>query len=366
MDEVVNNNKEILSGGVPEIKEMIQKFNDRESCAIKINQASDLGKKLEKDLQQERDKTEEDVKKTLLQEQNKFTIEEDTKLNKKNKELKDVQIKRNKAKDKGVRNRIQAETSDLVEENKSLHRVVRKTLKENGLPTYCDSNWFYVMYNPIGLKEWLIRILVFFTGIFLLPYLVLKITDPFWFFKFLLWIFMDVIFLAIYITIYLLSKDKDAGTLEEMREHRDKINENAKKIRLIKKDIKNDGDETGYNLQKFDSEIESLNKEICELTKIRDSKVAQFNDEKKQSVEDQVREQHQFTIENLQKKIEQQLEVCNDLKNQLNNIDQNISDSYEKEFTKQYTTKDVALRIMDLLENGSVSTIGEGFEIVKK
>lgn len=369
-DETKLDNREVagdfLQGGLSEIKELILAFNQKESCATQINQASDIGKKLEKELQQENENAEKDVQKSVLQEQNNFTLDEDNKLTQKKKQLKEVQGKRSKAKEKGIKNRISEKTADLVEENKSLHRLVRKTLKENGLPTYCDSNWFYTMYNPQGALEWLIRIAVFFVGIFFLPYIILNITDPWWFFKFFLWIIMDVVFLAVYITIYLLSKDKDSGTLEEMREHRDKIHDNEKKIKEIKKDIKEDNDESGYNLEDFDAQIEVLTQDIEELNNLKQEKINQFNEERKQSVEDQVRQKHQIIIAGIEVKIKEQLETCNNLTEQLNQIDTDIKNKYEKYLTQNYTTKDAALRISDLLENGNVQTIGEALEIIKK
>ena len=71
-------------------------------------------------------------------------------------EIKKIKSNRNKAKQRGIKDRITNETKDLVNENREYHRTIRKTLKENDLPSYCDSSWFYTMYCTQGMKQVLI------------------------------------------------------------------------------------------------------------------------------------------------------------------------------------------------------------------
>ena len=224
---------DFLKGGIEELQNMIRDLEDRDVCSNQVNVCANEGKKLEKELKQEMEALNKDVEKTVNEERQKAISDEEKIINAGNKRLKEVRSEREKAKDKGMRDRIESETQALVEENRDLHRTARRKLKENGLPAYCDTKWFYTLYCTQGGMEWLVKLLVFVAGLILIPGIVVAIVKPWWFLKILLWIVVMVVFIGIYMTIYLLTKDKDNGTLEDIRTERYKISDNEKQIRKI-------------------------------------------------------------------------------------------------------------------------------------
>lgn len=357
---------DFLKGGIEELQNMISDLENRDVCSNQVNVCANEGKKLEKELKQEMEALNKDVEKTVNEERQKAIGDEEKIINAGNKRLKEVRSEREKAKDKGMKDRIESETQALVEENRDLHRTARRKLKENGLPAYCDTKWFYTLYCTQGGIEWLVKLLVFVAGLILIPGIVVAIVKPWWFLKILLWVVVMVAFIGIYMTIYLLTKDKDNGTLEDIRTERYKISDNEKQIRKIKKGIKTDKDESYYNLGEFDKEATGLQEQITEATNIKNEKLKDFEENKKTEIIDKVNINHASAIQSKKDEISKKVGEYQNAVNVYNESSALITYKYEKYFTKQYTNKLSAQKMIELIQNGQAQNIEEAFNLISK
>lgn len=360
------NEMEFLNGGVNELQIMLNDINAREESIQRVNTIANEGKKLEKIQQQEQDNLNRDVNAALKSELAKATAEEDRIISDNTRKIKEVRGNRNKAKDRGVKERIENETRSLVEENRDLHRLIRKNFKENSLPSYCDTKWFYALYCTQGALDWIVKILVFLMGLVVTPYIVVELVNPWWFLKIILWAVIIVVFLAIYMTIYLLTKDRDTGILEEMRGNRYKIQDNAKEIRKIKKGIKNDTDESYYNLNDFDEEIEALQNNIEQTTKAREEKLKDFEENRKQKIIQQVNEAHSEALEKIKNDIASKSGEYNQAVEKANELKRMVAEKYEQYLTPQFTNVQSGQRMMEMIQNGQVSNIGQALQMLKQ
>ena len=363
----------ILNGGLEEIQSILNALNERDKEIGIGNEMAAEGKRLVKELQKEIDSAEDEKKQAVKDALIKYTAEEDEIIDNNKRKISEVEKKRSKAKNRGVKNRIENETEDLVTENKELHRTIRKTLKENGLPAYCDTKWFYTIFLTQGGMEWLIKILVFFVGLVLIPWLVTVIFTPTWKIKFFVglvkvfeWIVAALIFGAIYLTIALLTKDKDNGTLEAMREHRDKIRDNEKQIRKIKKGIKTDVDESSYNLESFDEELEALNSNLSRVTKIREEKVKDFEENKKQQVLDEVDEAHKNAISEAKNRVDQKAEEYKSQNDKVNGLTAQIQEKYGNVIPEKYLNEVGCRKMTELISSGQAKDIASALEILTR
>ncbi len=291
---------------------------------------------------------------------------EDKILAEENVKLKEVRQQREKAKNKGIRDRIEYETRDLSEENREYRRSVKRGLKENGLPAFCDSNAFFIMYCSQTAVEWVIRLAVFFAAFFVFPAVVLLIADPWWLWKLIWWVVIDVIMLAVYMTIYLISKDRDAGILDEVREIRDKIAENEKKIRKISSDIKKDPDESSYNLGEYDDEIKNIEAAIEEASLKKSGKLKEFEEFTKQTIIDKLNSERMPEINEKQKILEEKTDVYNQLNRKFTEMNQAIENKYEKYLTKQFSNRQKIQRMIELIETGQAVNIGQARELINR
>lgn len=359
-------NEDFLNGGADELQIMLKDLSERDESINKVNACAGEGKRLEKSLQQENDNLNKDINTSLKEGLIKATSEEDRIISDNNKKIREIKSERSKAKDKRVKNRIENETQGLVDENRDLHRLIRKNFKENNLPAYCDTKWFYALYCTQGGIEWLVKSLIFIVGLVIIPWIVVELADPWWFLKIILWAILMVVFIAVYMTIYLLTKDRDTGILEEMRENRYKISDNEKRIKKIRNSIKADTDESQYNLEEFDDEISALQSNIEQTAKTREEKLKDFEENKRQQIIDDVNKAHADTIEGIKKAIDDKLNEYKELSDKANELQKLVAENYEKYLTPQFTNKQCCEKMMTMIQNGQASNIGQALQMIKQ
>lgn len=360
------NYEEFLNGGVNELQMMINDLNARDESINNVNICAEEGRRLEKSLQQENDNIKKEINAALKEGLAKATEEEDRIISNNSKRIREIKSDRSRAKDKRVKERIENETQGLADENRDLHRLIRKNFRENNLPAYCDTKWFYALYCTQGGMEWLVKILIFAIGLVAIPWIVVELADPWWFLKIILWAILVVVFIAIYITIYLLTKDRDTGILEEMRGNRYKILDNEKAIKKIRNSIKADTDESHYNLGEFDEEINALQSNMEQTAKARDEKLRDFEENKKQQIVDGINEAHAETIRNIKVSIDEKMSEYKELSDKAKALQQSVADNYEKYLTPQFTNKQSCERMMAILQGGQASNIGQALQMMKQ
>lgn len=355
-----------LAGGADKLREILSALEERERCKSDMNSLVAEGKKVDGELKQLKSKLESDINTAVKKGMIEATAPEDKILAEENTKLKEVRQQREKAKNKGIRDRIEYETKDLTEENREYRKNVKRGLKENGLPAFCDSKAFFIMYCSQTAVEWVIRLAVFFAAFFVFPAVVLLIADPWWLWKLIWWVVIDVIMLAVYMTIYLISKDRDAGILDEVRDIRDKIADNEKKIRKISSDIKKDPDESAYNLGEYDDEIKNIEVTIEEASLKKNGKLKEFEEFTKQAIIDGLNTERMPEINEKQRVLEEKTGIYNQLSQKLTEMNQSIEDKYEKYLTKQFLNKQKILRMIELIDTNQAANIGQAREIMNR
>lgn len=355
-----------LAGGSDKLREILGVIDERDRCMANMNTLVAEGKKLDGEVKQLKSKLESDINIAVKNGMIEATASEDKILAEENVKLKDIRQQREKAKNKGIRDRIEYETRDLAEGNKEYRRVIKRGLKENGLPSFCDSSAFFIMYCSQTAVEWVIRLAVFFAMFIVFPAVVLLIFDPWWLWKLIWWVVIDVIMLAIYMTIYLISKDRDAGILDEVREIRDKIAENEKQIRKISSDIKKDPDESVYNLGEYDEEIRNIEAAIEEAALKKNGKLKEFEEFTKQTIIDGLNIERMPEINEKQQMLEEKTGVYNELSQKLTEINQSIEEKYEKYLTKSFVNRQKLTRMLELIETNQAANIGQAKELMNR
>ncbi len=134
-----------LAGGTDKLREVLSILDERDRYKADMNSLIAEGKKVDGEIKQLRSKLESDINTAVKNGMIEAVAPEDKVLAEENAKLKEVRQQREKAKNKGIRDRIEYETKDLSEENREYKRSVKRGLKENGLPAFCDSNAFFIM-----------------------------------------------------------------------------------------------------------------------------------------------------------------------------------------------------------------------------
>ena len=362
----VNQAEAVLAGGVAMIDEIIDAVNEVSNCSNTIKALNSEIKNREQEVKMLVAKMENDTAQAIREGLVEATAKEDQILKEHNAKLKEARQKREKAKNKGMKARIDEETKELVEQNKIWKRQIRRDLKENGLPGMCDSKIFFVMFSPNCPAEWIIRVAVFCMFLLVIPTLILTISDPFWLFKIFWFVVMDVIFLGVYVTIFLMSKDKDTGTLERVRELREEIADATKKINEIRNNIRSDSDESRYNLGEFDEEIKEEEVIIAEARIKREGKEKEFHEFTKAEIIERIQNEMQPIIDERSGELESKRHEAREWNDKYSAITKKINEEYLAALGKGNLEISKLQQIRQKLEQGECSTIGQALSSCAK
>lgn len=357
--------QDILSGDVEVLKEIIQKVTLRDELKEKLDDLGNQKKKLQNEWKRLQEQMETETNQELEKARQIATAEEDKILKEEEKELKETRQKRERVKKQGIRSRMEQETSDFVELNKANDKKIRKLIKENDLPLICNSKAFFVMYSPENLQEWVIRVAVLLVLLLGVPGLLVWILDPWLLWKILLWILVDLVIAAIYITIYLVSKDKDIGALEEIREIREKIEESNRKIKKIKQNIKQDTDESTYGLEEFDASLKTIEETIAFTQAKKEEKLQKFKESNEGIVIEQVKESYRKNIEMAQAQVELVANDYDAVNIQLAEQQAFITDRYEKYIDTALLEPEKLKKLLTIMQNQQAKTIQEALDLSK-
>ena len=163
-----------------------------EECLVFLNEARDtldelaLLEEQEKQLGQEEAYLEESleaenrlmtdtIQKTVKKRREEIRSTYEKEMGKVQDQLKKARSKREKAKNEGVKDRIRDETAPLWEEIRDLKVQLKTLMRQNHVPGYCQSAFYYSLYFPRHVKEYFqlfLLVLFFFLatpyGIYLL------------------------------------------------------------------------------------------------------------------------------------------------------------------------------------------------------
>ena len=132
-----------------------QAVQELEALNTEVEQLEADEKKLESSLKGKQRSVTETISQTVKQRKEEITKSYDAELGKAQERLKKVKAKREKAKNQGVKERIEEDTRGLVRENKELADQIKTLFKANHVPGFCRGNYYYALYFTRTFKDFL-------------------------------------------------------------------------------------------------------------------------------------------------------------------------------------------------------------------
>lgn len=287
-------------------------------------------------------------------------------LNARNKKIK---AKKEKHKDVKVSERIDEETAELRENNKSLLLEIKAKLKAGKTPKFCDTTLFYALFMPKSLKEFLL---------FLLGLLIVFLAIPFGVYTLFLaerfgeialaFIYVGMILLvgSLYLTINNKVKEKHLDTIREVRSLRIRYHQNMKHIRNIRRGIRNDADESSYGLEQYDDELVEINEEIKSVTEEEREALNTFETVTAPQIKDEIKGRYEEELNSLKEKHK---EICTEQKKveeKVKEFSLMLSKQYEAYLGKDTLTVQKLDKLIAHIEKGEASDIGEALALERK
>ncbi len=326
-------------------------------------------KKVEKELAQQKKELKELKESTVKKRLAEVTDKYDQEILKEENRLKKMVTKRGKAKEKGVKLRIEEETLELVDQNKELKRNIKASLKSEHLPSICKRDLYYILYFTNGIVE-----ATMFALIVILMLLVFPVT---------VYAFLPlneypeipafaVTYFTLVILIYLIykfigdhTKKKHEPTLRAVRQMKDQIAGNKKQIRNISKSIKKDKSDAAYELDDYDLNITKLKDKIVKIRADKEEAIKNFNDKTQNEIIMEIEKKESPQInktENKSAQIKVQREALAEKEQQ---IGLKISTDYIAYIGKEFSEVSKIDELLKIMETGKAKVVSEAIDIFK-
>lgn len=273
---------------------------------------------------------------------------------------KKVRAERSKAKAAGVKSRIEEETADLHEENRRLKKELQLRMKQDKVPSYCNTTYYYAMYFTKGIVEIALLLLTLALVLFVIPCgIYYFIPNRQVLYLLFIYIAVLILFFGAYIVVGNLTKDKHMSTLREGRKLRDVMRNNRRRIRTITRTIEKDRDEAGYSLEDYDQRLKQISQELDRLAKAKEEALSQFDKVTVLQIESEITGNSKAKIDGLEadfRKAKENLEVSKAKVQELNLI---LTDKYIPYFGREYMNAKVLNTLAGYLESGQASNLTE-------
>lgn len=279
----------------------------------------------------------------------------DKQIKAKNSEIEAVRSKRSKAREAGVNSRVETQTAGLKEEINSLKESLVNYCRLNKLPSLCSTGFFYSIYYPSGLGDWL-RLII--AAVIMVAAIIgahvygdMKV--------FIGVIAAVIVIIAIYVSIGARIKGKYSEQLANCRSIVANIRLDKKSIANITRNIRNDQSDAAYDLGSFDSDIANKNQECESLMTQKLQALSRFDAETKQQLIAEI-------DTNYGDKLRQAEESWNKARQQLDAAKARIAESENRlntEFVQYIGSRnlnhDTVSRMIELIAGGRAATVSD-------
>ncbi|MBQ8815437.1 MAG: hypothetical protein IJZ85_13190 [Lachnospiraceae bacterium] len=277
---------------------------------------------------------------------------------------KKVRAERSKAKAAGVKTRIQDETADLWEENRRLKKELSVRVRQNKIPAFCNTFYYFALYFTRGWLEALVLLLTFLLAFLVIPcgiyYLIPERRALYLVF---IYIAAVVIFFGLYIGIGNYTKDRYIATLKECRKIRDVISANRRRIRTITRSIEKDRDEQLYQLEDFDERLGRLAGELQDIENRKMAALKQFDNVTVKMIKQEIEGNSQEQMDSLNAGIaaaKAQLEKRQECIRALN---LKLTDEYIPYLGKEFMEPKALTGLEQILADGAAANLTEAKQL---
>ncbi|MDO4939520.1 MAG: hypothetical protein Q4E54_06125 [Lachnospiraceae bacterium] len=318
---------------------------------------------LESNVNQQKKKLDDTLNQTYKKRRDEIDKTYDGEIAKCNDKLRRAKAKREKAKNQGIKERISDETAPLRGEIKGIESQINSEIKKNGVPSMCNSGLFFSLFMPGSFKDILIIILLFAVVFFLIPFGVWKLFfDGSTIALFIIYVIDVLVFGGLYITISQSTVMKHHDSLVKIRSQRKEIAEAKKQIDHLADSIKNDSNESQYDLAVFDDEIAHINQQLADITMTKNDAISKFENVTKNILTEQI-------VSNAKPAIDEATAKLNEVTARLNEVDAarnakalEISDKYEVYLGREFMTRSKLEELAQIIDHGTVTNISEAKE----
>lgn len=367
-ENIFNQNVDFLI----QARDEVVQCNQLELQAKQLQEKED---KMRKAISQEEKSINDEINSTIKKRKADIESSYDSQLDASRKKVKKAQDKKNKKKNERMGKRVDEETASVRENTRQLKTEMKTLFKTNHVPSFCQSDCYYILFMPKGIKEILLLLLFLIIGlagipfgVFLLLSQVILAGNPIVAASYFMAVVIGVtllVVLGIYFLIFNLTKVKHRDTIAEGRKLRNQILANNKKIKAIKNAINKDKDESQYDLGDYDRKIDQFQADMDDVAEQKKAALTEFEKNAKAAITDEINGRRLGKLEDMKQQREAVEEEKNAIEQQLKEAKLAITNQYAKYLGKNICKEETLNDIINIMESEQIETISEGLAIYK-
>ena len=154
--------------------------------------------------------------------------------------------------------------------------------------------------------------------------------------------------------------------LKRGRALRNTLRENRKKIRVITRAIKRDGNEDIYDLEKYDDEIACAKQELEEIAARKKEAVSTFENVTKNIISDEIADSRRERLESLERALAETTASLQELENSIKEQNIRIADTFGPYLGKEYMDPDRLAELSRMIQSGRAGNITEAIRVYEE
>lgn len=340
-----------------EARDAVYRLNCDRSTAAGLAQQEE---RQERELEEARKEVESTIGRTVKQRQDEIAASYDTEMASGQERLKKARARREKARNKGMRERIAEETAELHAHSRELQMQMRTLFKKERVPAFCNTGFYYALYYPRGLKEIGVLFLTLLACFLFLPCGIYFLIPQHKFWQLIAVYFLDVLlFGGLYVLVGNRTRLRFQSALKQGRTIRNYLRDNARKIRLITRSIQKDGNEAFYDLEKYDDEIACIEQELEEISAKKRDALAAFDKVTKNIISDEIAAGQRQRLQQMEQALAETSASLRSLELSLKEQGLRIAGTYEPYLGKEFLDPDRLAQLVRIIQAGTASNITE-------
>lgn len=357
----------ILSGGIKELETVRQKLTELSTCQNRFEELQMQETRLEKQVKGKEKDIADEVGTALRQRKEEIEKTYDAQLDLTRQQIKKIKSRKLKSKNEKVSERIDNETAGTREEYRLLNLEIRDLYKGNKIPLLFHNRLFYAIFFPGKILDLVTIILTVAILLLGLPYVIYTMILPQekMIFLFLIYALIVIIFGGIYLLIENNMKARHRNVFTQILKKRRQMALTRRKIRNIRKGILKDKDESAYDLEDFDRELEELEQELANINAGKKEALSTFENTTRNVIKEDISGQHQDELLKLKKEYANVYSDIKAIQETIKNLSLEIASDYEAYLGKEFLTPEKLDVLINLMHEKNISTVSEAIACLK-
>lgn len=360
-------NGNILSGGIEKLNEIKEDLLELNSSKENARQQKEEAEKLQKAIKGLEKDIADEIAKTVKKRREEIEGSFDKQIGKIRDKAKKIKDQRSKAKSLKVSERIDAETADLRAEKNRLKLEAETIVKQDKLPSYCNSKLYMALYYTSCFSDILLIIAVLAIVLLLIPCGVYFLLLPARIIYIILsYVVTVLVFGGLYLAVGNFTRARYDNKLRQIEEIRSRIRETKKKIAAMKRAIKKDRDESGYDLHGYDEELARLDADEDDILAQKKEALTAFENSTSKIISNEIQDLYKDKLAALKDEFEQVKGKLDQTEEKIKALTLKTASEYEPFLGKDLMCPDRLEALSNIILAGNAATVSEAIAFYRQ